>query len=168
MQRYGVFLRAVNVGGTGKLPMADLRDICALCGFADVKTYITSGNVALESALESHEIARLLEAALQEYAGKPVGVFVRSHSELAEIAGQNPFADLVGNQVTAILLDEDPQAALEQGTKGLADEVVRTGESVIYVHYPSCMGRSKLKVLGAEHGTARNMNTIAKMVQLTA
>ena len=168
MQRFGVFLRAVNVGGTGKLPMTDLRDICAECGFENIKTYIASGNVALNSALAPREIAVRLEEALQGYAGKPVGVFVRSQAELTAIAVENPFADAAGDQVTAILLDDDPKGAIVRGVKGQKDEIIKAGTNVIYVHYPSGMGTSKLKLLGAEHGTARNMNTIAKMVALTA
>ena len=168
MQRFGVFLRAVNVGGTGKLPMTDLRDICAECGFENIKTYIASGNVALNSALAPREIAARLEEALQGYAGKPAGVFVRSHAELTAIAAENPFADAAGNQVTTILLNEDPEGAIAKGAKGQNDELIQAGTDVIYVHYPSGMGTSKLKLLGVEQGTARNMNTIAKMVALTA
>ena len=41
---YVALLRAVNVGGTGKLPMADLRKLAGQLGFGDVRTYIASGN----------------------------------------------------------------------------------------------------------------------------
>ena len=51
--RYGVFLRAVNVGGTGKLPMQELRRICAECGFEDIKTYIASGNVVFHTGRDA-------------------------------------------------------------------------------------------------------------------
>ena len=166
MTRYGVFLRAVNVGGTGKLPMAELRRICIECGFEQVKTYIASGNVALASALTPSEIAAKLEQALQGYAGKPVGVFVRSALELERIVADNPFADAKGNQVTAILLNSDPAQMLGQGIKGQTDEEVIAGQGALYVHYPSGMGRSKLRILGAEHGTARNINTMVKMAGL--
>jgi uncharacterized protein (DUF1697 family) len=47
---YIVFLRAVNVGGTGKLAMADLRAMCEAAGFTSVKTYIASGNLVLKLA----------------------------------------------------------------------------------------------------------------------
>jgi hypothetical protein len=49
MTRYIALLRAVNVGGTGKLPMADLKSICLDAGFTRVETYIASGNVIFES-----------------------------------------------------------------------------------------------------------------------
>ena len=49
MNTYIALLRAVNVGGTGKLPMAELRTLCESAGFKDVRTYIASGNVLLRS-----------------------------------------------------------------------------------------------------------------------
>ena len=51
MTKYVALLRAVNVGGTGKLPMAELRAMCESIGFAKVRTYIASGNVVFESEL---------------------------------------------------------------------------------------------------------------------
>jgi uncharacterized protein (DUF1697 family) len=51
MPGYIALLRAVNVGGTGKLPMADLKAMCGDAGFARVQTYIASGNAVFESRL---------------------------------------------------------------------------------------------------------------------
>ena len=50
MSVYIALLRAVNVGGTGKLPMAELKAFCEELGFTKVRTYIASGNVVFESA----------------------------------------------------------------------------------------------------------------------
>ena len=66
-----VFLRAVNVGGTGKLPMSELQELCRDCGFAKVTTYIQSGNVVLSSGLDKSKVRRKLESALQARMGKP-------------------------------------------------------------------------------------------------
>jgi Protein of unknown function (DUF1697) len=49
MTRYIALLRAVNVGGTGRLPMTELKAVCCDAGFARVETYIASGNVVFES-----------------------------------------------------------------------------------------------------------------------
>ena len=54
-------LRAINVGGTGKLPMADLRAICEGLGFSDVATYIQSGNVLFRSDLKATDAENLLD-----------------------------------------------------------------------------------------------------------
>ena len=69
MNNYIALLRAVNVGGTGKLPMAELRAMCESAGFRDVRTYIASGNVVLRSASTAAQVKAALEAPLMRYAG---------------------------------------------------------------------------------------------------
>ena len=76
MTGYVALLRAVNVGGTGKLPMADLREMCVALGFDGVRTYIASGNVVFSTGLSEAEVKKALEERLRAYAGKPVGVMV--------------------------------------------------------------------------------------------
>ena len=73
MTRYVALLRAVNVGGTGKLPMTELRAMCEAAGFANVRTYIASGNVVFDAGLAEAAVKVRLEAALADYAGKAVG-----------------------------------------------------------------------------------------------
>ena len=75
--------RAVNVGGTGALPMSDLRDLCEALGFKGARTSIQSGNVVLESQLSEAEVKAALEKALAAKLGKPVGVIVRTAAEMA-------------------------------------------------------------------------------------
>jgi uncharacterized protein (DUF1697 family) len=78
MQTHVALLRAVNVGGTGKLPMAELRALCEAAGFAGVRTYIASGNVVLRSASTARRVQATLEAARSAMPAKPVGVLVRT------------------------------------------------------------------------------------------
>src|SRR5882757_4672655 len=78
MPSYIALLRAVNVGGTGKLPMSELKAMCVAEGFAKVQTYIASGNVVLESRLSAARVKAVLEQRLHAYAGKPVGVIIRT------------------------------------------------------------------------------------------
>ena len=85
---------------------------------------------------------------------------------MAAAVTANPFGDEPGNQVAAIFLDEPPPADALDGAKGVADERMALGEREIYVHYPSGMGRSKLRIPAAASGTARNMNTVAKLPAL--
>ena len=106
MTSYVALVRAVNVGGTGKLSMSDLKAMCEAIGFHAVRTYITSGNVVFRSAWSEPEVKAALKARLQAYAGKPVGVAVRTAAEMAEVLAQNPFPDVPGNRVVAIFLDE--------------------------------------------------------------
>ena len=98
MPAYIALLRAVNVGGTGKLPMTELRAMCEARGFANVRAYIASGNVVFTAEPEA-AVKTALEKALEAYAGKPVGVMMRTGAEMAavcaaKVAGLAMMADV--------------------------------------------------------------------------
>ncbi len=168
MTRYVALLRAVNVGGTGKLPMTELAAMCADAGFADPRTFIASGNVVFDSDLPEEMVKAELEHRLAAYAGKPVGVLVRTAAEMAAVRDANPFAGKPGNAVAAIFLDAAPPSDTLEHARGQTDEVMHPGVREIYVFYPSGQGRSKLKIPAAAAGTARNMNTVAKLAEMAA
>jgi len=168
MTTYIALLRAVNVGGTGKLPMKDLKSLCEQLGFGNVRTYIASGNVIFESAKGEAALKAALEAALKKYAGKPVGVLVRTAKEMQQVLAANPFEKLEPNRTVAIFLDAPPPKDALSAVTGAKNEEVRLGKREIYVYYGADMASSKLKVPAGAAGTARNMNTIAKLAELAA
>ena len=168
MPTFIALLRAVNVGGTGKLPMTELKSMCEAAGFTEVRTYIASGNVVFGSAKTAAQVKVALEAALLAYAGKPVKVLVRSAAEMAAVLSNNPFPQAAPNRTVAIFLDDAPSADAVNKLSGQKNEEVALGKREIYVHYGDGMGNSKLKVAGAEAGTARNMNTVAKLAAMAA
>ncbi|HWZ25332.1 MAG TPA: DUF1697 domain-containing protein [Verrucomicrobiae bacterium] len=163
MTKYVALLRAVNVGGTGKLPMTELKAMCDSSGFVNARTYIASGNVVFESKLAESAVKAKLEKCLASYAGKPVEVLVRTGPEMAAILAKNPFKSRAPNATVAIFLDERPPKDALKTITGQAEEEVALGTREIYVHYGAGMGRSKLKIPAAKRGTARNMNTVAKL-----
>jgi uncharacterized protein (DUF1697 family) len=168
MTRYVALIRAANVGGTGNLPMAELRSMCLSAGFDRVETYIASGNVVFASKASAARVKAELEARLLAYAGKPVGVAVRTAAEMTAVLGANPFPGKEPKHTYAIFLDRPPRRDELDHAMGRSDEEMRLGAKEIFVHYPSGMGRSKLKIPAAKVGTARNMNTIAKLAELAA
>jgi uncharacterized protein (DUF1697 family) len=168
MTRYVALLRAVNVGGTGKLPMADVRAMCLDAGFTRVETYIASGNVVFESKGAASKVKAALEARLLAYAKKPVGVVLRTAAEMAAVLKANPFPKAEPKFTYAIFLDQRPPRDALEHAVGQNDEEMRLGAREIFVHYPSGMGRSKLRIPAAKTGTARNMNTIAKLAEIAA
>jgi uncharacterized protein (DUF1697 family) len=161
-------LRAVNVGGTGKLAMTDLKALCEAGGFYAVRTYIASGNVVFESKLSEREVKREIEKRLAAHAGKPIQVIVRTGAEIAAVSAANPFPDAPGNRTVAIFLDEAPSPSALDGVTGRVNEQLALGKREIYVLYGDDMGRSKLKIPAAKNGTARNMNTVAKLAVMAA
>jgi uncharacterized protein (DUF1697 family) len=168
MTTYVALLRAVNVGGTGKLSMADLKALCVELGFGRVQTYIASGNVVFDSGLAADSVASRLENRLLAYAGKAVGVFVRTAEEMKLVLDGNPFADKEPNRTYAFFLPEGSAAEALHAIRGRADEEVRLGKREIYVYYPSGMGKSKLQIPAAKLGTARNLNTVARLVEMSS
>ena len=168
MSTFIALLRAVNVGGTGKLPMTELKRMCEAAGFTAVRTYIASGNVVFDSKKSAPQVKAALEAALLQYAGKPVQVMVRTAPELAEVLAGNPFPQAAPNRTVAIFLDSAPPADTLENLSGQQDEEVELGKREIYVHYGEGMGQSKLKIRAASEGTARNINTVAKLVQMAS
>ena len=166
MTSYIGLLRAVNVGGTGKLAMTDLKSLCETAGFDCVRTCIASGNVVFESKLGEKAVKKILEERLLELAGKPVGVMVRTAAEMAEVLKRNPFPGAPGNRTMAIFLDASPPANALDQISGRVNEEVRLGRREIYVLYDENMGRSKLKIPAAKTGTARNMNTVSKLAEM--
>ena len=156
MPRYVALLRAVNVGGTGKLPMADLKALCIDTGFAEVETYIASGNVVFTSAAKADVAKAKLEKALHTYAKKagrrhhPDRGRARGHPQAESIRQGEP------NYTSIIFLDaKPPRDALDKAT-GRTNEKMQLGKQEIFVFYPDGMGRSKLKIPAAKTGTARN------------
>ena len=168
MTAFVALLRAVNVSGTGKLLMSDLTRMCEVAGFTAVRTYIASGNVVFASKATEARVKATIETSLAIHAGKPVGVLVRTAAEIAEILAQNPFTDRPRNRTVVIFLDHPPPADTLSSITGLADEEIWLGTREIYVYYGQGMGTSKLKIPAARLGTARNVNTVAKLADMAA
>jgi uncharacterized protein (DUF1697 family) len=168
MTAFVVLLRALNVGGTGKLEMSELKAMCEAAGFAKARTFIASGNVVFESKASEARVKGALEKRLLAYAGKPVGVLVRTGAEMAAVAKNNPFPKAAPNRTVAIFLDAPPPADALERASGRKGEDMRLGLREIYVHYGDGMAQSRLKIPAAAAGTARNMNTIAKLAEMAA
>ncbi len=168
MTGYVALLRAVNVGGTGALPMTVLVEMCEAAGFGQVRTYIASGNVVFRSDAAEDQVRSALEDRLRVYAGKNVGVVVRTASEIADALARNPFADSPGNRVMALFVDGPlPNDPLD-GVTGAKNERIRLGKRELFVLYPDGMATTRLRIPSEKHGTARNMNTVAKLAEMTA
>lgn len=166
MATFIALLRAVNVGGTGKLSMKDLSTLCTgRLGLQNVRTYIQSGNVVFESGLAEDAIRTRLEKALTEQLGKPAHVVVRTAAEMRSVLKANPFPKAEPARVGVYFLTERVDKRLVEDVVAPGGEQVRAGKREIYIHFPDGMGRSKLKLPGGM-GTMRNVNTVAKLVDM--
>lgn len=149
MTTWIVLLRGVNVGGRHKLPMAALRVLLAEVGFQNVRTYIQSGNVVLDSQHGDRDsVARSVRDAIEGRFGFAPHTFVLDADTLDAAIAANPFAQ-GGQDPKAVhfffLAEPDPTADLD-GLRELATqgEEFALTERVLYLHTPNGFGRSRL------------------------
>jgi uncharacterized protein (DUF1697 family) len=182
MPTYVVLLRAVNVGGTGKLPMATFRKLLATLGFRNVETYIQSGNAVLDAPGNAASVAKSIAAGLEKLLGAPAGVLIRTHADLARVISTNPFAAEAaadGARVHVGFLSGVPAdgaeaslAEIVQKYPNRRDRFHLAGDA-LYLHLPDGAADSKFTPKALERalgvtGTARNWNTVLKLHEMSA
>jgi len=165
---YVALLRGVNLVGKSTLKMADLKAIADELKLEKARTYIASGNLLFVSDKPEEKLRELLEDRMQTHMSKQVRVMLRTAKEMAAVVKANPFPDGRGNNVQAFFLRDKPPKDLLATARGQADdERVAAGKREVYVAYgEKGIGRSRLRIPAAEAGTARNMNTVAKLAEL--
>ena len=178
MARHVALLRAVNVGGHNKVPMADLRQLLETSGHTDVATYLQSGNAAFTSSKSNASaLAKEIETDLATQMGVDVRVLVLSKSRLEKVVEQNPMVELDDDptHLHVAFFSAIPISSAVKALDGAAfapDRFAVAGD-VAYLHFPDGMGRSTLDPgkafakLGVWF-TVRNWRTVNQLVQLAA
>jgi uncharacterized protein (DUF1697 family) len=168
MPKYIALLRGINVVGANQLAMKDLVALCCDCGFLNTRTWINSGNAIFESRLSEAAIQKKLEKSLAAKMPKSVAVMVRTPAELRATLDANPFPNEDGSKVLVAFIGGPMPANPLEGIVAPGGEQVRVGTRELYVFYPEGMGRSKFRLpLKGISVTMRNINTVAKLVELS-
>jgi uncharacterized protein (DUF1697 family) len=177
MQTYVALLRAVNVGGTGKLAMADFRAVMKKLGYQNIETYIQSGNAVFDAKKPAAAVAKELAAALEKHTGAPVGVILRTHEELGRVIKGNPFAAEAAADGARVHVAFLAGQALPTA-KAALDAIVakyparrdryHLAGDALYFHFPDGAGETKFTGKGLDKaigviGTGRNWNTVLKL-----
>ncbi|NBM18072.1 DUF1697 domain-containing protein [Streptomyces sp. GC420] len=176
---YAALLRGINVGGSKKVPMAELRALIQDIGYGAVRTHLNSGNAVFTAGGTAAETVAELEKAIEAHFGFQVPCLVRDTAGLRAVVEANPFPEgtFEGNRLHVTFLSErigegwfasvDPEA--------YAPDEFRLGVSEFYLHTPNGVGRSKLaEVLSRPSAvpkgvtaTTRNWNTVTALLRLT-
>ncbi len=173
-------LRAVNVGGTGKVAMVDLRTHLTDLGYADVRTVLQSGNVLLRTeGAFGMKLESRLESELLDGFGLRTDVIVRSATEWSRLVAENPFADAAErdpSHLVALLPKRDVNAGVVDALRAAiaktgGRETVSGGGRQLYMTYPDGIGESKVTTALVERAlgtpvTGRNWNTVLKLAML--
>jgi uncharacterized protein (DUF1697 family) len=158
------------VGGKNKLPMGDLRALFTSVGYADVATYVQSGNVVFtaSAAVDSQAI----ESAIATRLGIVTTVILRSANELRRVVAANPFPAADPSHLHVGFMARPPagDAAKRLDAASFRPEQFALVGREIYYHLPNGMGRAKLPpVLDRQlkvPTTVRNWNTVNKLIEL--
>jgi uncharacterized protein (DUF1697 family) len=176
-ERCALLLRAVNVGGNNRVPMAELRALLsARAEFGTVTSYIASGNVICDVPVDRVQACAAVRTLIHDSFGVDTPVILRTHDELVQAIAENPFPDAASDKMLhAMFLEGEPY---EDGIEALTDRL-QPGERIalrgadLWIDYAAGVNTSKLtravldRALGVA-GTARNLRTVQKLVELTA
>ncbi|MFC9079696.1 DUF1697 domain-containing protein [Streptomyces sp. NPDC057062] len=177
---YAALLRGINVGGSKKLPMAELRTVMEGLGHDGVRTHLQSGQAVFAADHGDEEsLAAELADAIGKRFGFSVDVIVRDHAYLKAVMEACPFptAELEAKQLHITYFSEPVEAArfAEIDPAAYDPEEFRLGDRALYLYAPDGLGRSRLAGHLAKPrlnkgliATTRNWNTVVKLVDLTA
>ena len=166
-------LRAVNVGGTGRIAMATLRDLLSGLGLAEVRTVLQSGSAVFLADAEPAVLEARVRVAVDQRLGLVTQVFCRDAEQWRALVAGNPFAEAAArdpSHLLAMVLAEPPPAAAMAGLRAAIagrEEVAALGRT-LYLAYPDGIGHSRLTATVIERhlgtgGTARNWATVLKI-----
>ena len=156
--------------------MAELRALCAGLGWADVATYIQSGNVVFTAPGKPTALEKILQDAIAERFGFAAPVIVRTAAQWAEYPLANPFpkaAEDEPNRLLMLLSKGVPTEGAEDviQARAVAGERVKRAGDALWFRYPEGVGTSKLtpslidRALGSA-ATGRNYRTVVTLLDM--
>lgn len=175
MTTWILLLRGINVGGRGRLPMAELAAALEALGCRNVKTYVQSGNAVFRRGrTDPAKLAPTIAGEIHRRCGVEPAALLLTRDELEDVVRQNPFPD-AEQQPTSLhvfFLSAPPAAPdLERLERyRLPNERIVLRDRVLYLHAPDGIGRSKLaagveKALGVTT-TARNWRSVSGILEI--
>jgi uncharacterized protein (DUF1697 family) len=174
---YVALLRGINVGGHKLIKMDQLRKAFEGLGFADVATYVQSGNVVFKAPQKaSDDLSKKIEEMLLRRFIMSVPVIVRTAEEIDEVLKNNPFLKENGidaSKLHVTFLSHTPQKTAIKGLDAIAagPDRFRCSGQEIYLHCPNGFAGTKLSITAFEKvlsvgATTRNWNTVNKLYQM--
>lgn len=175
MNTYIALLRGVMPSGKNSIPkMAYLREVMEKGGFVNVRTYIQSGNIVLQTELSPAEVGQKVHQLIKENIEAELPVIVKTADEIKEVLKGNPFTDGYDiKRVFFTLFNDtlDKKSAEELKKQDFEKEKFDFTTKAMYMYLPKDASRSKLNNNFLEKKlkittTTRNFNTLSKLVAI--
>ncbi|APZ44903.1 hypothetical protein BW723_00755 [Polaribacter reichenbachii] len=171
MKRFIILLRGINVSGKNKIPMLDLRELLNSLGFQNVKTYIQSGNIILESSKTKSATCNTIRDAIKDKFGFNVPVIARTIPEWKKAIENYPFSTENEKIVAFTFLDKASEIT-EIEINNIGEDKYKINGDVVYLNCPSTFAKTKLTNNSIEKklkvtATTRNLRTTLKLLELS-
>jgi uncharacterized protein (DUF1697 family) len=157
--------------------MPKLRELLSGAGMKNVRTYVQSGNVVVDSVKSPDRLARDCRKLIADELGLEIAVVARSSQELAEVVKLDPLGDVAENpkryQVSFLDSEPDPEVIEKLSSLPLGEERFFAHGRELYAWHPEGVARSKLwntlagKGLGVT-ATARNWTTVTTLLEMAS
>ena len=173
MKRWIILLRGVSPTGKNKVPMTGLRQAMTKNGFTNVRTWIQSGNVLVDTTLGRAETEAAIMGVLREDIKTDLAVIVKTAEEIRETLDGNPFVDLPGDRVFYGMFNRQP--AQDKAAALLAldfgEDLLRITGNAVYLFILGSAARTRLNNVWLQRRlgvalTFRNANTLGKLVEM--
>jgi len=175
MRTYIILLRGVMPFGKNRTPMAQLREVLTKAGFGNVRTYIASGNVLIDTNLSMQEAEKQVHDLIEKHIGPDLIVIARTGDQLQKVLDDNPFTN--GYDIKRVFFvsfagTPSPNKVQELTKQDFSPEELIITENAAYMYIPGNYGRAKLsgnfleRKLGVS-ATFRNFNTMKKLIEMS-
>lgn len=166
---YVALLRGINVGGKNKINMKELKNSFFSLGFANVLTYINSGNIIFETENKREKLSEMIEKVILKDFALNIGVLVKSYDEVKKVVNITPqhWTNDSQNKCDVIFMWEESALSLEPSKY---DEVIEIDKTIVWKVCKKEYNKSGLSLLAKNNEykstTIRNINTTRKLFKL--
>jgi uncharacterized protein (DUF1697 family) len=176
LSTYVALLRGINVTGRNKIPMPELCGLCMHLGWADVQSYIQSGNLIFEAEDRPENLETELETAIKGHFDLSIPVLVRTAEDWPAYLANNPFPDASRSEPNLVMLalsKRPPNHDAVERLKARAHNYERVAQvsDALWIHFAAGVAKSKLspalfdRLVGSPV-TMRNWRTVLKLDEL--
>jgi uncharacterized protein (DUF1697 family) len=169
-------LRGINVSGRNMIPMPQLRSLCADLGWAEVQSYIQSGNLVFQATAAPAKLEAALQQAIERHFGFSIPIIVRAAADWPAYVRGNPYPDASESEPNAVMLalskappKEDAVEKLQERAAS-GERIVQVGDA-LWIHFGGGVAKSKLspglldRLIGSPV-TTRNWRTVLKLQEM--
>jgi uncharacterized protein (DUF1697 family) len=176
MATFIALLRGINVSGRNKIPMPELRALCADLGLQDVQSYIQSGNLLFQAGSPAANLENQLEDGIKRHFALTIPVIIRPAAQWPLYVAGNPYpgASAIEPNVVMLALSKAPpqaDAVAQLRERAGAGERITQVRDALWIHFAGGVARSKLspalldRLVGSPV-TMRNWRTVLKLHEL--